>query len=201
MNRLEEFLQNLDLKNKIMVYFSVVIIGIIFYYEYNYSVLYSNINNNNENIKKLEKKLHFADKTHNKKLIKLKKEYKKLELIKNEKVQDLRYLKERISLSHLNINDKIFYSILENILYKSEKLNLAPNFHINKKFSKFKQYIVDINGTLNNCQENDLFNLVKFLESNKYLTNINKFNLDLHKKDGDKYIKFFYINYNIWGIK
>jgi hypothetical protein len=40
MNRLEEFLQNLDLKNKIMVYFSVVIIGIIFYYEYNYSVLY-----------------------------------------------------------------------------------------------------------------------------------------------------------------
>jgi hypothetical protein len=194
MNRLEEFLQNLDLKNKIMLYLSIVVVGVIIYYNFNYNILNSQIEDNNKQLKKLEKRVNFSFKNYKKKLIKLKKEYKNLKIIKNEKIQDLDYLNKRIDLSPLKLDDKKFYSILESILYNSSSLNLTPDFYIDKKFDKFKKYVIDINGTLAYCQEKNLFNFIKFLKSGKYVVNIDNFRFDVNSSN-------YFIRYNIWGLK
>jgi hypothetical protein len=193
-NRLEEFLQNLDNKNKIMLYLSILIIAVIIYYNFNYNFLNSEITDNDKEIKKLEKKVNSSIKNYVNTLFKLKKEYKNLTVIKNEKIQDLEYLNKRIDLSYLKINDKNFYSLLENILYKSNNLNLTPDFYINKDFNEFKKYIIDIKGVLGFCQEKNLFDFIKFLESRKYCVNIDKFSLEKNNST-------YFIRYNIWGIK
>lgn len=194
MNRLEEFLQNLDLKNKAMLYLSVLIVGIIVYYNFNYNVLNSKIQNNSKKIVNLKKRLNISPREYNNKLSKLKKEYKNLKIVENEKLQDLSYLNRRLKLSHLNINDKNFYTLLENILSKSYDFDLTPSFYIQKDFGNFKKYIVDINGSFTVCSEKKLFDLIKFLESRKYVVNIDTFNLDKNTSN-------FFIRYNIWGIK
>lgn len=194
MNRLEEFLQNLDKKNKIMLYLSVVIIGVIVYYNFNYSFLSSKIDENEEKIKKLEQNYNFSIKNYNFKLAKLKKEYKSLLAIENEKLQDLEYLNKKINLSILNIDDKKFYSLLEKILSKSYDDGLTPDFYINQNIDKFKKFTIDINGSIGVCEERNLFNFIKYLESRKYVVNISKFKLDNNRSN-------YYIKYNIWGLK
>lgn len=194
MNRIEEFLQTLDIKNKIMLYLSIIIIGVIVYYNFNYDFLYSKIKNNDREIQNLEKKVLISMKDLNKKLAKLKKEYKNLKALKNEKIQDLEYLNKRINLSVLNINDSQFYTFLENILNKSDNLNLNPNYYIKQNFAQFKKYIIDINASFGFCQEKNLINFIKYLESRKYVVNIDKFKLDTNNSD-------YFIEYNIWGIK
>ncbi|GAX87078.1 conserved hypothetical protein [Lebetimonas natsushimae] len=194
MNRLEEFLQDLDNKNKIMLYLSVVIIGIIIYYNFNYSFLSSKIDSNQEKIKKLEKSLNFSIKNYNIKLAKLKKEYKNLLTIENEKLQDLEYLNKRINLSTLNVNDKSFYSLLEKILSKSYDEGLTPDFYIHKNIDRFKKYTIDINGSVEVCDEKNLLNFIKYLESRKYINNLSKFKLDINSTN-------YFIKYNIWGLK
>jgi len=194
MNRLEEFLQNLDIKNKVMLYLSIIIVGIIIFYNFNYNVLSIEINENNKLINDLQKKVNFSLKEYNKKLVKLKKEFKKLKINENEKLQDLEYLNKRLDISFLNINDKNFYTLLENILYKCSMLNLSPSFYINQDFGKFKKYIIDINGALNECDEKKLFEFIKFLESIKYVNTIKKFSVDYNSSK-------YFISYEIWFLK
>jgi uncharacterized protein YlbG (UPF0298 family) len=194
MNRLEEFLQNLDKKNLILLYLSVFIIGIIIYYNFNYNVLSSKIDENSQLIGDLENKANVSLKKYNTKLAKLKKEYRNLKIKEYSKLQDLDYLNKKIDLSILNINDKNFYSLLENILYKSSVLNLNPNFYINKNINNFKIYNIEINGTLGYCNERNLFNLIKFLESQKYVNSVESCYIDENRSN-------FYIKYNVWGLK
>jgi len=194
MNRLEEFLQNLDIKNKIMLYISIVVIGIIIFYNFNYNVLSGEIEENKQLINDLQNRVKFSLKRYNNRLVKLKKEYKKLKINENKKLQDLDYLNKRLDISTLNVSDKNFYTLLENILYKSNMLNLAPSFYIKQNFGKFKKYIIDINGTLGYCQEKNLFKFIKILESYKYVNNIDKLILDENSSN-------YYIKYSIWGIK
>ncbi|WP_024787669.1 MULTISPECIES: hypothetical protein [unclassified Lebetimonas] len=194
MNRLEEFLQNLDKKNLLLLYLSVFIIGIIIYYNFNYNVLSSKIDENSRLIGDLENKANVSLKKYNTKLAKLKKEYRNLKIKEYSKLQDLDYLNKKIDLSILNINDKNFYSLLENILYKSSVLNLNPNFYISKNNNNFKIYNIEINGTLGYCNERNLFNLIKFLESQKYVNSVESCYIDENRSN-------FYIKYNVWGLK
>ena len=194
MNRLEEFLQDLDTKNKILLYLSVVVVGIIIYYNINYNYLSSKIETNKKEIVKLKKENNININSYNKQIAKLKKDVKKLKLIANEKLKDLQYLNERINLAVVKIDDNKFYSLLEKILYKSSDLGLSPNFLINQNMGKFKTYTLEINGSLPECGYKNLFSFVKFLESQKVINNIDKFKMN--KKNSN-----FYIRYNIWGIK
>ncbi len=194
MNRLEEFLQNLDKKNLLLLYLSVFIIGIIIYYNFNYNLLSSKIDENSRLIGDLENKANVSLKKYNTKLAKLKKEYRNLKIKEYSKLQDLDYLNKKIDLSILNINDKNFYSLLENILYKSSVLNLNPNFYISKNNNNFKIYNIEINGTLGYCNERNLFNLIKFLESQKYVNSVESCYIDENRSN-------FYIKYNVWGLK
>jgi len=194
MNRFEEFLEDLDTKNKIFLYLSIVIIGIIIYYNVNLSYLSGKINKNERIIVKLQKKNKINLKNYHKQIVKLKRTFKNLSLTLNEDFKDLKYLNERLNLSVLKINDNKFYSLLENILFQSSNFNLSPNFVINSQINDFKSYHIEINGSLPYCGENNLFNFIKFLESQKVVNNIDKFYFDKNSSD-------FYIRYNIWGIK
>lgn len=194
MNRLEEYLQDLDNKNKFILYFSIVALGGLIYYYFNYDVLYTQITKTQNKISAIEKKINLPIKNYAIKLPVLKKKYKNLLILKNKRLQDFEYLDERINISFLNIGEKDFYTLLEKILYKSYNLNLTPSFYIDESFDVFKKYIVNIEGRLGYCQEKKVFDLVKFLESSKYVVNINKFNLDSN-------ISKYFIKYNIWGIK
>jgi hypothetical protein len=192
MNRLEEFLQNLDIKNKIMLYVSLVIVAGIIYYNFNLGYMSSKIEDNKKVIKDLEKKIHFSIKENRHKLAVLKKEYKQLILKERKHKENLEYLNRRISFSSLRLDDSKFYSLLRDILNKSNLLNLAPNFVINKKVDKFVKYNLEINGSLNICEEKKFFELIKFLESTKYVSNIES--LDRNSTD-------YLIHYTVWGIK
>jgi len=194
MNKLEEFLEQLDKKNKIMLYMSVVIAAITLFYNFNYSSLRVQIEQNDKKISKLNKEVHFSLNHYSIKLANLKKISKKLVLKENEKLQDLDYLNRRVALSILNVDDKIFYSILEDILSKTSSLNLTPSFSIDKNITKFNKYQIKINGLVQNCAEEKLFKLIKILESRRYVNSINEFFIDRNNST-------YYIEYNIWGIK
>ena len=194
MNRFEEFLEDLDTKNKIFLYLSIVVIGIIIYYNFNLSYLSEEINKNEKKIVKLQKENRINVKSYDKQIVKLKKDFKNLKLTLNEKFKDLKYLNERLNLSVLKINDSKFYSLLENILFQSSNLNLSPNFLINSQINDFKNYNIEINGSLPYCGDSNLFSFIKFLESQKVVNDIDKFYFDKNSSE-------FYIKYNIWGIK
>jgi len=194
MNRLEEFLQDLDTKNRIFLYLSVVVVAITIYYNLNYNYLSDKIDKNKEEIKKLKKESKIDINVYNKKIVTLKKEHKKLTVLRNEKFKDLKYLNVRLNLSSLKIDDNKFYSILKNILSETGTLGLSPNFAITQNVDKFKTYTIEINGILPYCGEKSLFTFVKFLESQSVVNNIDKLSFDKNSST-------FYIKYNMWGIK
>jgi len=193
-SKLEEFFQNLDNKNKLFLYLSVVIVAIILYYNLNYNYFSKQININNKKIQNLNRRNKINIKRYRNKAIKLKTEFKKLNFIVNENLRDLQYLNERLNLSILSINDNKFYSLLENILFKSSNLNLSPTFTISQDNSKFKIYSIDINGSISYCNDKNLFSFIKYLESRKLVNNISNFYFN-------KKTSKFYIKYNVWGIK
>jgi hypothetical protein len=193
LSTLEDYLQELDLKNKIVLYVSVLIFFGIIYYYFNYDYFNSKMEENRSKIIELKRENHFSVKKAKIKLAHLKKELKKLKLEKDELKADMVYLKRKLTLSHLKVDDDKFYSLLEKVLYKSIELDFAPNYLIKKEDKKdFIKYSLDINSSFNICEENKLFNLIKFLESTKYVATIEGF--DENNSD-------FFIRYSIWGVK
>jgi len=196
MNSIKEYFEGLDKKNLFLIYFLLFIVIGFIYYSYNYSILNKEVENSNNKIASLEKKIKNIGLLPTK-LNRLKKEIKKLEKENFYLSEDLKYINVLIGSSTvLNINEKSFLIILENILKKAILNNIEASYVINKKIDNFKIYTIDIQGNFESEYFYNFFNFIKDLESVKKIKSIQVLNLE---KNNDKYIKF-YLKISFWSF-
>ena len=194
-SKIEDYLNNIDKKNLILLYLSgVLLIGLI-YYNFNYSILDDKIKQYNHQIESLEKKIK-DNKFLNTKLKQLEKNIKMLEVKNSSLKEDIKYLNMLISSSSIfNINEKRFFTILKNILQRAVDNNIKASYKIEISANKLKVYSIYISGEFNKEDFFDFFNFVKNLESIK---NIKKIQNLLITKENES-IKFSLI-INFWSI-
>ena len=192
-NEIENYLDNK--KNLIIFYLlSISLIGFI-YYTFNYSILNSKIEENNEEIEVLKKKIK-DNKSLRSKLKKLEKNLKSLKVNNFSLKEDIKYLNALINSSNIfNINQKQFFLILQNVLQKAVDNNIKASYKIKISANKFKVYSIYINGEFD---KQDFFNFFNFIKSLESIKNIKKIqNLSL-KKEGN-FIKFSLL-ISLWSI-
>ncbi len=192
MNKIKDYLENLDTKNLIMLYLSILILFFIMGYFIYQKIIFPKkqqlINQEISLIKKIREV-----KSNNYEVIKLKKIYKNKKLKINSLREDLNYLNALIySVPKININKKRYLNIIDNYLQIGSSLNASFKFNQTKKIDKYNIYISG------KFLPEEYFIFVKFLkilQNPKAIVTIN--NLDLNYK---KYINYD-INLSIWSIK
>ncbi|HIQ50554.1 MAG TPA: hypothetical protein EYH54_01120 [Nautiliaceae bacterium] len=197
MTSLKKYFEELDKKNLFLLYF-IFFIGLgLIYYNYNYSVLNKEIEEYENKIKSLEKEIKNVGLLPAK-LKRLKKQIEKLEKENLALNEDLKYINILIKSSTiLNINEKSFLVILENILKKAISNNIKASYLISEKMDNFKVYTIDIEGNFESQYFYNFYNFIKNLESVRKVKNIQI--LNLKKTDNNTYIKF-YLKINFWSV-
>ncbi|GAB6045833.1 hypothetical protein JCM11957_14310 [Caminibacter profundus] len=197
MNRVEKYLQELNKKNKILLYISIIILGFIIYYNFNYSYLNEKYEKLHSQVNALYKKVNISFYDLQNKLKNLKQTYK-LQYQKNSSLQeDYRYLKVLINTSEvLTLNEKKFFSILETILKMSSQKGINSSYEIEQNKKDLLIYKVKIYG---NFAVNNFLNFLEFVKTIEKIKAIKKIsNLKLEYKDQE--IKFDMIC-EFWSIK
>jgi len=194
-NKIEDYLNNLDKKNLILFYLlSAILIGLI-YYSFNYSILEDKIKQYNYQIESLEKKIR-DNNSLTAKLEQLEKTIKILETKNFSLKEDIKYLNMLIKSSNIfNINEKKFFIILKNILQKGVDNNIKASYRIEISANKLKVYSIYISGKFSKENFFNFFNFIKDLES---IQNIKKIqNLSITKEDN--FIKFS-LTIDFWSV-
>jgi len=197
MNRVEKYLQELNKKNKILLYISIIILGFIIYYNFNYSYLNEKYEKLHSQVNALYKKVNISFYDLQNKLKNLKQTYK-LQYQKNSSLQeDYRYLKVLINTSEvLTLNEEKFFSILETILKMSSQKGINSSYEIEQNKKDLLIYKVKIYG---NFAVNNFLNFLEFVKTIEKIKAIKKISsLKLEYKDQE--IKFDMIC-EFWSIK
>ena len=192
MNRLNNYLENLDRKNKVMLYLSVVILCFIVGY-----FIYENILIPKENlffskkiglIKKI-RKIH----SNNNMVKKVKKIYKikKMKLVSSK--EDLRYLKALIGSSQkLYVDKKEYLKITDGYLKEGSNLNASFEFNQTDGLDK---YNIDISGCFKPYKYFYFVNFLKTLQAPKAIITVNNMDLNYTKNVNYK------IDLSVWSLK
>jgi len=181
MNKIEEYLNSLDKKNLILLYASIVIAAFIGYYNFNYNVLGDEINSENNQLELLKRQLRKTSKLKSS-LPRLKKDVKKLKQKNISLSEDLKYLNLLINSSTiLHINEKNFLKILENVLQNAIDNNIEASYVITKESDKYKQYIIDVQGSFEPKEFGEFYSFLNNLEKIKAIKEIEYLNIE--KKD------------------
>ena len=196
MNRIEEYLDSLDKKNLFMLYFSIVILAAIFYYYVNIGIFGKKIEENNLKIDYLEMKLT-KNRTLEKKVAKLKKEYKLYQQKLLSSKEDLKYLSLLIATSDvLKINDKKFIEILNRILDAGIENAIAPSYEITTSDDKFKKYVITLKG---NFYPEEYRNFMNYISEIEKINSIKTFDFASFKEDNATV--GFRMKIIFWGVK
>jgi len=193
MNRVNEYFQNLDKKNMIMLYMSVVILFIIIGYllqDSYFGPMIDNLNNKQENLyKKLSK-----TKKNKLLLLKLKKEEIKKKTLLASLKEDEIYLNSVIETSDvLNVDKNKYLLILREYLKKGSLLNASFELNETKLLEKYK---IHINGYFLPNRFYEFVDFLKTIQKPNAVITINS--VDIYKfKDKIKYD----LNVSIWSLK
>ncbi|MEO1923355.1 MAG: hypothetical protein ABGX25_02405, partial [Nautiliaceae bacterium] len=178
MNRIEEYLQSLDNKNRLMLYVAILLLGGFIYYYVNYNIFYQKIvsleNKKRDIILKMKKQTN----TVTTELVKLKKKYKKL--LKQHTILkgDLKYLIVVVNTSKkIFIDDKKFFYILNKILENSNKYQINSTYLINTKKKELKDFNVILNGSVDVNEFLNLANFIRSVEKMNFVKSVNYVNL------------------------
>ena len=195
MNKIEEYLNNLEKKHLYMLYVSLIIVVGIIYYNYNYSYLQDKIDTQNTTIYSLEKKLKKTNFLEIK-LRKIKKDILKIKKENSALSEDLNYINILIKTSNvLNIDNKKFSDILKDVLNKAINNNIKASYLINENLNDFKSFNINIKGSFNPENYNNFLFFIHDLEDIKQIKEIKTFYM---KKD--KNIEFK-MNIIFWSLR
>jgi len=195
MNRIEEYLNSLDKKNKIILYLSIVIAGFVLYYNINLSYLQDEIDYNENVIASIKKEMK------NTSLLKLKVKKKKLELKKLKKenatlIEDLKYLQVLIATSPiLHIKEESFLEILRKILFRAYENGITASYEIVKDEGDYLVYNINIKGAFKRKDFSKFYSFIRSLESIKGIKSIDYLNIYKVENVG------FEMNCKFWSIK
>jgi hypothetical protein len=179
-----------------MLYFSIVILAAIFYYYVNIGIFGKKIEENNLKIDSLEMKLT-KNRTLEKKVAKLKKEYKLYQQKLLSSKEDLKYLSLLIATSDvLKINDKKFIEILNRILDAGIENAIAPSYEITTSDDKFKKYVITLKG---NFYPEEYRNFMNYISEIEKINSIKTFDFASFKEDNATV--GFRMKIIFWGVK
>jgi len=192
MNRLNEFLENLDKKNLIMLYVSILIICfIIVYYVYQDILLPKKELLTNQKISLIKKIRELRNKPEI--ITVLRRKYKNKKIKVNEAKEDLRYLKELIySTPRLNISQKEYLNILDKYIQIGSNINASFIFNETKKLNK---YNIEINGKFSPVNYFEFVKFLKTLQKPNAIVTINDLLLNY-----DNVVNYD-INLSMWSFK
>ena len=162
MSRLIDFLENLDRKNLILLYLSILLLGVVVYINFNMKFLSDKIGYYDSQIRKYQKLKNqkYIASLENE-YVNLQKEEKKLINIKFQKEEELKRINTLINTSPiLYINDNEFAKILKSILYNSSKYNVKISLNIQSDDKDFKTYKIFVTG-----ESASVYNLYQFIKS------------------------------------
>jgi len=192
MNKIIEYINDLDKKNFIMLIISIfILIFLIIYYLNDYFMAKENviINKRRELIIKISK---IKRETNQIKKLKQKNQLLNTKLFNLQK--DLKYVLSEIDSSKiLIVNDKKFLNILHKLIKLGSNINASFEINESKSLEKYKLYITGKTKTLKFF---DLTSLLKAIQSPKAVVSINKFSA-LKNKDDINYE----INVSIWSFR
>jgi len=192
MNKITEYLNNLDTKNFVMLIISVIILSfIVVYYLNDYFSSEEKLLSKKkiELIKKIDKV-----KKGNLQISKLKQKNKLLKTKLVNLQKDLRYLLSEIDSSEvLNVDNKKFLFILHNFIQSGANVNASFKIKENKSLEKYK---FNITGRTSVAKFFDLATFMKTIQFQKAIININEFNVI--KKNN--YINYD-MNVSIWSFQ
>jgi len=181
--RIEEYLKELDNKNTMFLYISVFILAAIVYYNYNIEVLGSEISKKQKEITKLEKKLKQTSRLEVT-LRKLKKELKKLQSRQVVLNEDLKYINTLVNSSPvLHIDEVKFLDILKDVLKKATLSNIEADYEIIKTLSDYKKYEIKIQGNFLPVDFENFAIFIKNLEKIKAIKKIDDINFTKNEKE------------------
>ena len=181
--RIEEYLKELDSKNTMFLYISVFILAAIVYYNYNIEVLGSEISKKQKEITKLEKKLKQTSRLEVT-LRKLKKELKKLQSRQVVLNEDLKYINTLVNSSPvLHIDEVKFLDILKDVLKKATLSNIEADYEIIKTLSDYKKYEIKIQGNFLPVDFENFAIFIKNLEKIKAIKKIDDINFTKNEKE------------------
>ena len=193
MNRFEEYFSNLDKKNLIMLYLSLIIAAGVIYYNFNYSVLQNRIEENYVEINKLKSK---KPQNLNTKLVTLKKKYKLLKKTQETLSEDLKYLNLLLKTSSiLKMSDKKMLNILRDILQYAIDNNIVASYDMRFVSDKYNNYIINVKGSFDAKRFNDFYGFVKSIENMKSIKEIKI--LKFSNKENIEFNMQIYF----WGLK
>ena len=190
MNKINDYIENLEQKELIMLYMSVVIIFIIIYYFFNMS-LADEVEKKNKEYISIYKKSRITTKSVKHKLAAKKLEYKKL--LSSQIRQDYKYLQVKLNLSNkLMIKEKRFLDILNLLVQEAIDKNLNASFGLDKKIGEFLIYNIHINGD-NIGSIYNLYLYIKDIESKKMVKKVTNLSFDNNLT--------YHIDVKIWSLK
>lgn len=194
-NRIVEYINGLDRRNLLMLYMSLIILAVIFYLNINESIFSNKIEQNHGTILKLKKALK-SNKILEKKILKLKKEYKGIQKNIFALQEDIKYLKILISTSLMSLNDKKFIGFLKTILDISVENGLNSSYSISKEKDKLIQYTIFLNGNFEKERYRDFVKFIQEIEKLKVIKTINQSTIS----DVNGILNYKII-INFWGIE
>ena len=197
MNRIEEYLQSLDNKNRLMLYVAILLLGGFIYYYVNYNIFYQKISSLEQKKYNILAKIKKQTNAVTTELVKLRKRYKKLLKQNTILKEDLKYLIVVVNTSKkIFIDDKKFFYILNDILKKSNRYQVNSTYIINTKKEELKIFKVISRGKMDVSEFLNLANWIRSVERIEYIKNISKAEFNRTKEDIN-----FSVEFNFWSYK
>jgi len=197
MNRIEEYLQSLDKKNRLMLYVAILLLGGFIYYYVNYNIFYQKISSLEQKKYNILAKMKKQTNAVTTELVKLRKKYKKLLKQNTILKEDLKYLIVVVNTSKkIFVDDKKFFYILNDILKKSNRYQVNSTYIINTKKEELKIFKVISRGKMDVSEFLNLANWIRSVERIEYIKNISKAEFNRTKEDIN-----FSVEFNFWSYK
>jgi len=197
MNRIEEYLQSLDNKNRLMLYVAILLLGGFIYYYVNYNIFYQKISSLEQKKYNILAKMKKQTNAVTTELVKLRKKYKKLLKQNTILKEDLKYLIVVVNTSKkIFVDDKKFFYILNDILKKSNRYQVNSTYIINTKKEELKIFKVISRGKMDVSEFLNLANWIRSVERIEYIKNISKAEFNRTQEDIN-----FSVEFNFWSYK
>lgn len=202
MKRIEEYLKNINQKEKIMLYATFPVLIFIGYYNFIYNSFVEQEKKLNKKKSTLIKNIS-SIKSDKKKYKILQKKYYRLQTDINSLTQDYRYSK--ISFNSLNViklSDAKFLKIIQYLLEKAKDRNLDISININKNIKHNKHFnnaiAIIISGNGNYV---DFVKYIRDIENIDSLSIIKQVNISVSKVKNVLEQNKFIIKFDLVGIK
>lgn len=201
-DRLDEFLNERENKEKYMIYISIVIVTGLIYYFFNYKMLYFEVKQKQNDVAYV--KQNYDIKSYERKLTISKNKFNDL----NHKIKDLKdnikYIQALIaSVKGINffVQDDDLFSFLKNVFSFSIQKNLFPSYSISKqKKSLLKEYTIKIKGETSLKNFINFISMLRYMEKSNYIITFNRVEFNVSKYSYGS-VSDFNSTVNIWSYK